>query len=151
GAGLANDDLAGVHHLAAEALDAEPLGIGVPTVTGRGRALLVCHVSSSSAVDPGDLDLGVLLTVPLALAVTGLVLELDDPDLRTLAGSDHLCGHRSGIELGLVAGDVVTVDEQQRLQRDAGADVLAGLIDLDDIADGDLVLAATTPHDRVHA
>ena len=43
GAALADDDLAGVDDLAAEPLDAEALGVGVATVLGRGRALLVCH------------------------------------------------------------------------------------------------------------
>ena len=48
GAALPDDDLAGVDQLAAEALDAEPLGVGVATVARRGRALLVCHVCLSS-------------------------------------------------------------------------------------------------------
>src|SRR3982751_543928 len=43
GAALAHDDLARVEELPAVALHAEPLGVGVPTVLGRGRALLVCH------------------------------------------------------------------------------------------------------------
>ena len=46
GAALADDDLAGVDDLAAEALDAEALRVGVATVAGGGRALLVCHGSA---------------------------------------------------------------------------------------------------------
>src|SRR3954447_26406111 len=42
-AALAHDDLARVDQLAAVALHAEALGVGVPTVLGRGRTLLVCH------------------------------------------------------------------------------------------------------------
>ena len=49
GAALADDDLAGVDDLAAEALDAEALGVGVATVAGGGRALLVCHGSASTS------------------------------------------------------------------------------------------------------
>ena len=45
GTALPDDDLAGVDQLAAEPLDAEPLRIGVPTVSGRGRAFL-CAMSS---------------------------------------------------------------------------------------------------------
>jgi hypothetical protein len=41
---LSHDDLAGVDQLAAEPFDAEPLRIGVPTISGRRRSLLVCHV-----------------------------------------------------------------------------------------------------------
>src|SRR3546814_4298789 len=83
-AALADDDLARVDALAAEALDAETLGVRVATVLGRGCALLVCHLFSplgskssggwKSRVDRGDLDLGVLLAVTLALLVAGLVL-----------------------------------------------------------------------------
>src|SRR3954453_22416088 len=43
-AALADDDLAGLDDLAAEALDAEALGVGVAAVAGRRSALLVCHV-----------------------------------------------------------------------------------------------------------
>jgi hypothetical protein len=45
-AALADDDLARVDELAAEALHAESLCVGVATVAGRGRTLLVCHVSA---------------------------------------------------------------------------------------------------------
>jgi hypothetical protein len=34
---------------------------------------------------------------------------------------------------------------------DAGANCVAEAINLEDVADCDLVLAAATPHDRVHA
>src|SRR6478672_9176621 len=50
GAALAHDDLAGVDQLAAVALHTEPLGVRVPTVLGRGRALLVCHEFSPSCL-----------------------------------------------------------------------------------------------------
>jgi hypothetical protein len=43
GAALADDDLAGVDDLAAEALDAEPLGVGVATVLG-GRRPFLCAI-----------------------------------------------------------------------------------------------------------
>jgi hypothetical protein len=96
-AALPDDDLSGVDQLPAESLDAEPLRIGVPAVSGRGRALLVCHVVAS-ALDVGDQDLGVPLTVTLALAIPGLVLELQDADLGTLGLSKHLGSHRCRAE-----------------------------------------------------
>ena len=43
GAALADDDLAGLDELAAEALDAEALRVGVAAVTGGTKTLLVCH------------------------------------------------------------------------------------------------------------
>jgi hypothetical protein len=44
GAALADDDLAGGNYLAAEALDAEVLGVGVTTVASGARAFFVCHL-----------------------------------------------------------------------------------------------------------
>src|SRR6476660_1463089 len=64
--------------------------------------------------DAGDLHLGQRLAVTLALVVTGLVLELVDPDLRTLGVRDDLTGHRAVGKLGGVGHQVVTVDEQHR-------------------------------------
>ena len=49
GAALAHEDLAGVDELAAEALHAEPLRVGVTAVTARGGALLVCHVAGPTS------------------------------------------------------------------------------------------------------
>ena len=43
GAALADDDLAGLDDLAAEALDAEALRVGVTAVAGGTKTLLVCH------------------------------------------------------------------------------------------------------------
>ena len=54
GAALADDDLAGVDELAAVALDAEALGVGVATVLGRRCALFVSHVLLSPTVVDGD-------------------------------------------------------------------------------------------------
>src|SRR5690606_8895639 len=49
---LADDDLARVHDLATEALDAEALRVRVATVARGARTLLVCHVSSSAYLIP---------------------------------------------------------------------------------------------------
>src|SRR3954453_12035422 len=55
GAPLTHDDLTGVDQLAAVALHAEALGVGVAAVLGGRRALLVCHESGSfSGVCAGD-------------------------------------------------------------------------------------------------
>src|ERR687890_254157 len=47
GTALAHDDLAGLHGLTPEALDAEALRVGVAAVAGGRGALLVCHVGVS--------------------------------------------------------------------------------------------------------
>src|SRR4051812_28765764 len=114
---------------------------------------LCCLLASRwrpSGLDVGDLDLGVLLTVALALLVTRLVLELLDHDLRPLGATEHLGGHRRLVELRRVAGDVVTVDHEDHGQGELLADGGRDLVDLDDVADGHLLLLGACAHDRVH-
>src|SRR4051794_8674769 len=72
-------------------------------------APFLCAMSSvlrGSELDVGDLDLGVLLTVPLALLVAGLVLVLLDDDLGALGGAEDLDGHRGLVQAG--GSDLVT-------------------------------------------
>ncbi len=95
GAALADDDLARADDLAAEALHAEALRVGVATVAGGACALFVCHCWFPFAprlLDAGDLDAGELLAVALALLVPGLVLELLDDDLRAAQVAQDLGG-----------------------------------------------------------
>src|SRR5690606_18751184 len=114
-------------------------------------APFLCAISATSALDAGDLDPGVPLPMALALAVPGLVLELQDADLRTLGLVQHLGGHLGRLEGGLVRRDRFPVDQEDGLQLHAGAGLVADPVDLDDVANGHLVLAAATAHDRVHA
>src|SRR5215813_10356709 len=86
----------------------------------------------------------------LALVVTGLVLELVDPDLRALGVGDDLGGHRHLGKLRRVGHQVVTVDEQDGLQRQLVTGRTGELLDLDHVALGDLVLLAAGLDDRVH-
>src|SRR5262245_42546834 len=64
GAALADDDLAGVDQLAAVALHAKALGVGVAAVLGGRRALLVSHESFllESLSGPGQALISVTLT-----------------------------------------------------------------------------------------
>src|SRR5512144_96233 len=103
-----------------------------------------------SGGDVGDLDLGVLLTVTLALLVTGLVLELLDDDLRALGGTEDLGRHGRLAQRAGVRGDLLTVDEQHHGKVDGVADLAGNLVDLDDVTDSNLLLLAATAHDRVH-
>src|SRR4051794_13461835 len=114
-------------------------------------APFLCAMSLFLALDPGDLDLRVPLSVALAPAVAGLVLELQDPDLRTLGLGQDLDGHLGAGERRRVGGDGVAVDDQQRGELHAGARRLISPVGLEDVTDGHLVLSAATAHDRVHA
>src|SRR5690606_13706015 len=69
---LADDDVAGLDGLPTIDLHAQVLRVGVAAVARGTYALLVCHACFSlllvaGAVDAGDLDFGVVLTVPLPL------------------------------------------------------------------------------------
>src|SRR5262245_59566489 len=101
-------------------------------------------------LDVGDLDAGQLLPVTLPLVVAGLVLELVDLDLGALGLGDDLAGHRDlGQRVG-VGGDGPFVDDEQRGERELGARLTVELLNLDDVANGDLVLLAAGLDDRVH-
>src|SRR5918998_5515857 len=74
-------------------------------------APFLCAMSSALR-DVSDHDAGQGLTVPLPLVVAGLVLELVDVDLRTLAVLDDLAGHGHLGQGRRIAGDGVAVDQE---------------------------------------
>src|SRR3954471_445338 len=67
-------------------------------------APFLCVISQNSRnsclVDAGDLHLRVSLAVTLALLITGLVLVLQNPDLRTLGLTENLGGNGELARLG---------------------------------------------------
>ncbi len=87
----------------------------------------------------------------LALAVAGLVLVLQDVIFGPLAASTT-----SAVTLTLAScsASLVTVppstSEQRRAASTLSPALAADLVDHEDVADGDLLLAATSAHDRVH-
>src|SRR4051812_47381718 len=102
--------------------------------------------------DLSDLDRRVLLAVALTTAVAGLVLVAKDVDLDTLVvvhdlGLDLDAGQDPG-----VARHGFAVDNEQGRELDRVANLGGGnLVNLNDVADSNLVLATTAAHDGVHA
>src|SRR3954468_14022592 len=102
--------------------------------------------------DLSDLDRRVLLAVALTTAVAGLVLVAQDVDLLAL-----VVVHDLGLDLDAgqhprVAGHSVAVDNEQGRELDRVANLGSGnLVNLNDVADSNLVLATTAAHDGVHA
>src|ERR1700710_2070896 len=90
--------------------------------------------------DAGDLDLGQRLAVALALVIPGLVLELVDDDLRALGVGDDLACHGDLFQVGCNSRDVRAVDEHDGGQNNSLTRCALELLDLNDIALGDLVL-----------
>src|SRR6478672_1015259 len=149
GAALADDDLAGLDDLAAEALHTQVLGVGVATVASGRSALLMCHCSRPFLLDAGDLDAGQIGAETLALLVPGLVLELLDDDLRAAEIAEHLGGHGDLRQLLRVGGDRVTVDVQNGGELDGAILARLDSIEDDDRADLDLLLPPTGAHNCV--
>src|SRR5829696_3650037 len=109
-----------------------------------GRAL-------SAEVDRLDLEPGQGLAVAEGAALAGLVLVGEDADLLAPVLVDHT---GRDLDLGQVLGRgghlAVVVDDQQRLQLEAGAVVAAELLDVDEVTDLHLVLLPAGPDDGVH-
>src|SRR3954471_2369912 len=114
------------------------------------EAPFLCAMSASALRDVADHDAGQGLTVPLPLVVAGLVLELVDVDLGALAVLDDLAGHGHLGQGRRIAGDGVTVDQQDRRQGDRVARGAGQAVDRERVAHGHLVLAATGLHHCVH-
>src|ERR1700722_13066875 len=106
-------------------------------------------MSVASLLDAGDLENRQLLTVALALVVTGFVLELVDTNLGALGVLKHLTGHRDLGKRGGIGSHGGTVDDQCNRQRHLGAGVGVELLDLDDVSDRDFVLLAAGLDDCV--
>src|SRR6476659_8058961 len=113
-------------------------------------APFLCAMSASALRDVVDHDAGQGLTVPLPLVVAGLVLELVDVDLRALAVLEDLTGHGHLGQGRCVAGDGVTVDQEDRGEGDGVAGRAREAVDRERVAHGHLVLAATGLHHCVH-
>src|SRR5215216_5065130 len=107
------------------------LGLGLAARPGRPLA--------AAEVDGLDLEPGQRLTVAEGAALAGLVLVGEDADLLAPVLVDH-----AGRDLAVV------VDDQQRLQLEAGAVVAGELLDVDEVADLHLVLLPAGPDDGVH-
>src|SRR3954451_10567810 len=151
GAALPDEDLAGLDDLAAEPLHTQPLRVGVTPVAGGRGALLVCHGGLLPGLDAGDPQRAERLTVALPLVVAGLVAELVNDDLGTLAVLDDLGGDPGAGQRGRVGGHRTgVVHEQHGGQRHRLARSGRDLVDLQRVADGDAVLMAAGADDRVH-
>src|SRR3954453_1727870 len=101
-------------------------------------------------LDAGDAHLRELAAEAAPHAVAGLVLVLEDVDLRALAVVDNLRGHRDLGERTRVGGDGVTVDEHERLHLEGGARLARDPGEDDEVTDSNLLLTAARPDDRVH-
>ena len=83
-------------------------------------------------------------------AVAGLVLEPQDIDLRAFGRAEDLGGDVDLGELLRVRGHRVTVDQKNCRQGHGRADLAVATVDVEDVTDGDLLLAAAAADNRVH-
>src|SRR3978361_1273832 len=114
------------------------------------EAPFLCAIGSLPVLlDSGDLDDRQRLTVALALVVAGLVLELVDADLRPLGLLEDLTGDGDLRQRVGIRRHVRAVDHQGDGQRNRRAGLGLDLLDLDYVADRDLVLLAAGLDDCV--
>ena len=85
----------------------------------------------------------------LTLAVTRLVLVLDDVDLRALSRLEDLCLDSCLFQGGGIGGDLATIADHDGLEGDLVTYCCIQPVDDDNVSDGDLLLAATGLDDRV--
>src|SRR5699024_259174 len=109
----------------------------------------VAMLLGSLLVDTGHLNAGQPLTVALPLMVPGLALELVDTDLRTLGLLNDLPGNRHLRQRVGARSDVVAIDYESCGEGVLGSRLAVELLDLNDVADGHLVLLAAGLHDGV--
>jgi hypothetical protein len=98
-AALAHENVARLHHLPAELLQAQPFRFRIAAVAGTAACFFVCHGASSLCVDTGDLDFGVPLAVALGAHVVLAAFELDDANLAGPVAADHLAFHRTAFQV----------------------------------------------------
>src|SRR5580704_10250549 len=116
-------------------------GLSRRRLGGRGLGL---------GADAGDPHLGVPLPVAQTPPVAALVPVLDHVDLGARRVTDDVRRDLVAADLGGVADDPVTVDDQQGGQRDARPGLAVQLVDGDDVIQRDLFLSAAAAHNRVH-
>src|SRR5215470_18609394 len=100
--------------------------------------------------EPGDLHLGVALAVAHPSPVTGLVLEMNDVDLRAGHRPQDLRGDLVPAKLIRVADDLAVIDHEHGRKRHAGPDLTSEGADGQDVVYRRLLLPATAADDRVH-
>src|SRR5450830_94213 len=116
------------------------LGSGAPAGSAAG----------AGSLDAGDLQPGQVLAVALALAVTGLALELEDDDLGAALVLDDLGRHGDLGERRRVRSHLRAVHEEHGGQLNGRTGLTCQPVHDHDVAHRDLLLAATSLHNRVH-
>src|SRR4051794_2441192 len=133
------------------ALESRPLReLDAPFLCAMSVLPLCAGGGGRTGDDTGDPHLGQRLAMPLTLVGTRLVLELVDHDLRALGVGDHFTGHRHLRQICGRRGDRAAIDDQNGRQSHGSAGLAVELLDLDDVAFGNLVLLAAGLDDRVH-
>ncbi len=159
GAALADQDVAGQNSLAAEALHAQTLAVGVAAVTSAAACLLCAMLllpesnglAESAGREIGDLHFREGLTMVLATQIVLAPAELHDRYLLALAVADDRGGHLAALEQRGAQLHVGAVAHEQHLaELDRGAWLGIQLLDAQRGVFGNPVLLTTGGDDRVH-
>src|SRR3954471_10780782 len=109
----------------------------------------LCAISSAPLADGGDADARQLLAVARAALVAALGLELEHPELRPALVRDDLGLHGRRAQPGAVEHGIPVAGQQQRPQRDRGADVVGQALHEQRLPLDDAVLLAAGLDDCV--
>ena len=98
----------------------------------------------------GDPQLGEVLTETLGAVVALTLLELEDEDLLALVLFDDLGGDLLVLEGGRVNDGLLAVVQEENVELDRIARLRVELLDVENVALGNLILLATSCYDCVH-
>ena len=157
GAMLTNEDGASGDNHAVETLAAKTLADRIAAVTGSTRALLMCHdrllnyFQSDLLSDLGNAHLGEVLAMATLALVALTTTELVHDDLLvTVLLEDLALNANLGKGLGVSDGLRAIIDEKNLVERDGSALFDLELLDVDDVALGNLILLTTGLNNCVH-
>lgn len=153
GATLANQDIAGIHFLAAKAFDAKTLGNRIATVSCTTACFFMCHftITSSLGADTGDFDLGIALAMTHLFTMVLAATEFDDLDLLAAAMGLDGGADLATIYIGRTDFDVITISDHEDIFKfDSAAFVRSQFLDADGVALCDTVLFSTCSDYSVH-
>src|SRR5262249_14670737 len=157
GAELADQDVAGLHELAAVAFDAPSLTVRIAPVAGAALTLFMCHEllrRLASDGDGGDLERRERLAMAAALAIVLAALVLENDDLARAILLDDLGGHLGPAHQRLAQLDLLVVgaarDHEHVREGHRLTGVAGQLLDPYGFTFGDPILFAAGLNHRIH-
>ncbi len=152
GAPLPNDDCSAVYQLAGEALDAQPLGLAISSVTGAPDSFFVCHTNLLACyIDFFDANFRMLLTMSARAAILLLCLILKDKNRIILILGFQLARYRGALHQWLAnVGLRISLYQEYLVEFDRGSWIDRKLFYANEFSFGDTVLLSAAHYHCIH-